>query len=141
MKTFTLQEANRLLPILRAEIQRLRPLYSQLLDGWEQVAKEHDLSVADKKVQDICLGDPAIRELHTQVEQSFRFFRDLGVQCKGIEEGLFDFPCLFEDRIVFLCWTDEEDSVQHWHELDSGYAGRKQLFEKVSKFPAESVLH
>ncbi|MEX0979285.1 MAG: DUF2203 family protein, partial [Pirellulales bacterium] len=42
-------------------------------------------------------------------------------------EGLVDFPCRMDGRIVFLCWKLGEPEVTHWHELDSGYAGRQSL--------------
>ena len=32
-----------------------------------------------------------------------------------------------DSRIVFLCWKHGEPEVLHWHELDSGFAGRQPL--------------
>ncbi len=53
--------------------------------------------------------------------------RELGVEPKSGPEGLVDFPCLLDDRIVFLCWKLGEGEVTHWHELDAGFAGRQSL--------------
>lgn len=46
--------------------------------------------------------------------------RDLG-------RGLVDFPALRDGEEVYLCWTVGEASVQHWHDLDAGSAGRRAL--------------
>ena len=48
---------------------------------------------------------------------------------KDVERGLVDFPSILAGREVFLCWERGEDDVEHWHDLDSGYAGREQIQE------------
>ena len=53
--------------------------------------------------------------------------RELGVLLKDLDMGLLDFPHEREGRIVFLCWHPPEESVEYWHDLDAGYAGRQPL--------------
>ena len=43
------------------------------------------------------------------------------------ETGLVDFPGRRDGRRIFLCWRLGEDHVSHWHDLESGFAGRKPL--------------
>lgn len=50
-----------------------------------------------------------------------------GIQIKDLDRGLVDFPHLRHGREVFLCWELEDDDIEFWHELDSGYAGRERL--------------
>ena len=38
-----------------------------------------------------------------------------------------DFPAIVAGREVFLCWETDEDTVEHWHDLDTGFAGRERL--------------
>jgi hypothetical protein len=52
---------------------------------------------------------------------------EIGAFFKGFEEGLVDFYGLLDGRPVFLCWKLGEESVEWWHELDGGYAGRQRL--------------
>jgi hypothetical protein len=52
---------------------------------------------------------------------------DLGVVLKDLDLGLIDFPHEREGRVVFLCWHPPEESVEYWHDLDAGYAGRQPL--------------
>jgi hypothetical protein len=50
-----------------------------------------------------------------------------GAIVKDIDEGLVDFPALRQGREILLCWRLGEDEVAHWHGLEEGFAGRKQL--------------
>jgi hypothetical protein len=43
------------------------------------------------------------------------------------ETGLVDFPGEREGRRIFLCWRLGEDHVAHWHDLESGFGGRRSL--------------
>jgi len=62
----------------------------------------------------------AIRELLWEFQR-----RDILV--KDIQRGLVDFPAIREGREVFLCWEKDEDDIEFWHDLDSGYQGREPL--------------
>jgi hypothetical protein len=52
-----------------------------------------------------------------------------GITLRDIETGLIDFPALVDGRQVWLCWKLGEGDVEWWHELDSGFAGRRPLAE------------
>jgi hypothetical protein len=55
----------------------------------------------------------------------------LGITLRDIPTGLVDFPALVAGRPVWLCWRRGEDAVGYWHELDSGFGGRRPLGELV----------
>ena len=40
---------------------------------------------------------------------------------------LIDFPAIIGGREVFLCWEQDEDDIEFWHDIDAGYAGRERL--------------
>jgi len=46
---------------------------------------------------------------------------------RDLERGLVDFPAIRDEREVYLCWIEGEPDIAFWHELDAGYAGRRQL--------------
>jgi hypothetical protein len=50
-----------------------------------------------------------------------------GIVLRDADTGLIDFPARRDGRLVYLCWRPDEDSVTHWHEVDSGFGGRKPL--------------
>jgi hypothetical protein len=54
-------------------------------------------------------------------------FEQLGIELKGIEEGLVDFRALREGREVYLCYRLGEETIAYWHELNAGFAGRQPL--------------
>lgn len=53
----------------------------------------------------------------------------LGLSLRDIESGLVDFPALVSGRQVWLCWRRGEPAVEWWHELDTGFSGRRPLAE------------
>jgi hypothetical protein len=36
---------------------------------------------------------------------------------------------------VYLCWRYGEPSVQHWHELEGGFAGRQRILHAADFSP------
>lgn len=61
----------------------------------------------------------ALRESVTEIEA-------LGAEVKGVMEGLVDFPSWRDgSEEVVLCWKLGETVIDHYHELDVGFAGRK----------------
>jgi hypothetical protein len=67
--------------------------------------------------------DSSAATLKAVVEQ----FEEMGVLIKDLDTGLVDFPTLFEDREVYLCWRVDESDISHWHGVDEGFAGRKAI--------------
>ncbi|HVA86863.1 MAG TPA: DUF2203 domain-containing protein [Candidatus Saccharimonadales bacterium] len=52
-----------------------------------------------------------------------------GIALRDIDTGLIDFPALVTGRQVCLCWRLGEGSIDWWHELGTGFAGRRPLSE------------
>ena len=50
-------------------------------------------------------------------------FQRREIQVKDIDRGLIDFPALLGGKEVFLCWEQDEEDIEFWHDLDAGYAG------------------
>jgi len=44
--------------------------------------------------------------------------------------GLVDFPAVIDNREVMLCWKSDEDDIKFYHDIDSGYSGRKPIPEE-----------
>ncbi len=54
-------------------------------------------------------------------------FESREIQVADLERGLINFPTMIGDQEAFLCWEPDEEDIVHWHELDSGQAGRQRL--------------
>lgn len=121
-KHYTLAEARALLPQLRvwlAQLQRLRrDLASYEQSTHTRLAEGDDFGGG--KVHRWIRNLAAFKEL---IEE----FNQREIQLKDIERGLLDFPAIQAGREVFLCWELAEDDITHWHDIDSGYAGREKL--------------
>ena len=134
---FTVEEANAMLPLVRAITGDLSVLSREVIERRERLAMLHQ-SRRPSKAQDAYSEELAQIEeeltkdserLHEYVEE----LRALGVEPKNGPEGLIDFPSQMDGRVVYLCWKLGEAEVLHWHELDAGYRGRQSLFaESVS---------
>jgi hypothetical protein len=122
-KHYTREEARSLLPQVREWLARLVDTRDRLSCFDERLG----VMLADG--QD--LGGEAVNGwLVTLAEfrTTMREFEDREVQVKDLDRGLVDFPALMKGREVFLCWELGEDDVEHWHELDGGFAGREPFF-------------
>lgn len=64
------------------------------------------------------------RHLQRLIDELQNKFR---CEIKGLQPLLVDFYSLREGREVYLCWKEGEEEITHWHDLDSGFAGRRPL--------------
>ena len=62
-----------------------------------------------------------------EIKDLFMEFQTREIQIKDLKRGLIDFPALIGGKEVFLCWEQDEDDIEFWHDLDTGYAGRERL--------------
>ena len=123
-KHYTVDEAREMIPQLRLWLTELRQHQEKLLTLDDRVgqllATGADLGGA--------LVNESVRQM-AGVQKYLAYFRDLEIQIKDIDRGLVDFPAVVAGREVFLCWEEDEDNIEFWHELDTGYAGRARLPE------------
>ena len=121
-KHYTREEATALLPQLRAWLTRITELRTQLercdkrLGGLRGDGEDLGGDLVSQWIKAIA----ALKEVLDE-------FQRRQIVIKDVERGLLDFPAVIAGREVFLCWEQDEESVEHWHELDSGFAGREPL--------------
>lgn len=128
-KLFTVEQANRMLPLVRRIVEDIRSAYLRLTEKVQRTPglwdNEAGASPAHREELD------AVRaELEANRDQLVEYAAELdrlGVYLKDETKGLVDFPSLHEGRVVFLCWMLDEPTVGHWHDLDSGFAGRQSI--------------
>jgi len=121
-KHYTVNEARALLPRIRKWLAELEACQERLHTLDTQVA-------ALLKNGDDAGGEPVNQLIKTlaQCQRVLSEFRRRQIQVKDIRRGLLDFPALREGREVFLCWEKDEDDIEFWHDLESGYPGREKL--------------
>jgi hypothetical protein len=136
-RTFTLDEAQALLPVLesllRAAIDSKKLI--EAVDAEFQEVAHHVFLNGGTHLDILKLARrKAEREKAVQrVKDSLAEIDATGVQVKDLDMGLLDFPCEVEGRTVLLCWKLGEKGITHWHSVSEGFAGRKPIDERISK--------
>jgi hypothetical protein len=132
MRFFTPAEANEMLGLVRPLAERLVEARRSLVTVGSEL-EEIQLLVAGNgsSVDPTRVGElqEAVSRGAAEVASAVRELQDLGVQVKDIDRGLVDFPARHPESgdPVLLCWELGEPEVEHWHDLEAGFAGRKRL--------------
>jgi len=130
-KRFTLREAEQLLPQIRdwmREAVSLKTRYDEAERAVRALAERIMVMggiIVDSKraVEDKARRENAGQHLKSVLEN----IQESGCVVKDLEKGLVDFPTLFRGQEVYLCWLLGEPSIQFWHGVDEGFAGRKAI--------------
>ena len=127
---FTVAEANQNIPWLEVQLQAIVSLDKNIgslrleLDNILRKGSSNGHGDTDQNVSDNRKEtDAAVHRLRNLAQE----INDSGIILKDLERGLVDFPALWEGREVYLCWLLGESSIQFWHEIDTGFAGRQPL--------------
>ena len=129
-RSFTVGEANALLPTVRALAESL-VAHRKALAAARAERTRIAVAVAGngggvdpQRVADL---DERIAEELRGVARSVNGIHELGAVVKDPDTALVDFPARRGDEDVFLCWRLGEDEIEYWHGIDEGFAGRKPL--------------
>ena len=122
-KLFTLDEANAFVPQLLDLVPRIQKLCISLNNDFP------DIKNAREKAKWNGGSDQGVDYLNAVLKYNDLMHRIEGMGCevKGIQEGLVDFPSLREGREVYLCWRMPEKEILFWHDLNTGFSGRKPI--------------
>lgn len=140
---FTVKQANALIPELEVRFGMVMQLRVQLRDAYQQLEAIGELPSADTLSREE--GAPEVvklrgrfRALMEALTEELATIEESGVAVKDLEIGLCDFLGQRDGRDVWLCWQYGEKRVAFWHDLDTGFTGRKPLDE--AEVPAR-LLH
>ena len=122
---YTIEEANALIPQVRAVIlqlaveqRRLDEAHGamlRLLEGNGDPRSRAEADRLERETSDIAEG---MRTLVGVLEEK-------GVQLRDVQMGLVDFPGERDGEAIWLCWRLADPAVAFWHGTDEGYASRK----------------
>lgn len=130
---FSLEEAAARLPEIRA----------QLADAFEEVTGAKNDIVLYKRILHIRkkrTGHPPTDEELVILKRKYHRYEDMidrwiarfekrGIILRDVEQGLVDFPYYAKsvDQDYLLCWRKTEDGIFYFHELQTGFTGRKPI--------------
>jgi hypothetical protein len=137
MKTFTIDEAQSLLPVLESLLKRAiegKQAAEKVETSLSELARRIYLSGGMRVDAASVVNQRAEMEAHLKLaRESVAEIDAIGVQVKDIETGLLDFPCRLDDEVVLLCWHIGESSIEHWHTVESGFKGRQPVDERFRR--------
>lgn len=129
-RLFTVEQANAMLPLVRAITSDLASLAKDVMERRHRLAQllsGRQLKPNDPYSEELAQMEADLERDTLRLQEYVEELRELGVEPKGAIEGLVDFPAQLDGRLVYLCWRLGEPEVLYWHEIDAGFAGRQPL--------------
>lgn len=122
-KFFTLEHANRTLPLVRRIVADVVAQYRSVAELQAACNAPADDITSQQRQHAETECERAVDKLRNLVDE----LHEVGCELKDWQLGLIDFPANLGDREVCLCWQLGEEHVEHWHERDAGFRGRQLI--------------
>ena len=136
-KTFTLSEAQTLLPVVEALLGRAQASGVRAVELEQEMQHlSHRIFLSGGMHVDVSAAARRRAERENAVQEAKDTLAEIdsiGVLVKDLEEGLLDFPSVMDGKPVLLCWKLGEPAIAHWHTEEEGFAGRKPLDSRFGK--------
>lgn len=120
-RTYTLSEAQALLPEARQRIEEAAAMLTEL----RRMLGQRHQGRSPGSISEEAAG------LESAFERAMVWFADHELQVKGIDPALLDFPARAmrdgEWIDVLLCWRGDEPAIAYYHPPETGYRGREPV--------------
>ena len=121
-RTFTLDEARTLLPVLGALLKRARDAAVRAHEiGGEMQALSQRIFLSGGMHVDVTAAarrraerDKGVQEARSTIEE----IEEIGARVGDMEAGRLEFPHLLDGREVLLCWTLGDEAISEWREVE-----------------------
>ena len=143
-RVFSVEEANRMLPLVRAIVSDLVKLSRDVADrrsSLEDLLSRRDGESAPTGVYQAELAEVEqdVKRDSLRVREYLEELRQLGIESRG-EEGEVDFPSMIDGRRIMLCWKLGDPEVLFWHECGEGHADRQRMTADSVESGGDSVI-
>ena len=121
---FTIKSANEALPGVIAKFNNLKKQKNEIIKA------EQELQLIMSSTDSFEKYITQKQKLNSEMTKFYQLIEELeatGVSLKGLDQGLLDFPSKRFDEDVWLCWKDGETEIKLWHDMNSGFNGRKPI--------------
>ena len=125
-RIFTLAEAQSLVPRLRSILEGVSQEWGRIQELHPEIQKARDNAPFDGYSKFGVTYVESVSHLMLLIQQ----IKEMGVLIKDVDKGLCDFPYMRQGRVVYLCWQRGEESIEYWHDIETGFAGREPLDER-----------
>jgi hypothetical protein len=132
-----LNEAQTLLPVLEALLQRTRESALKAAEiELEMQRLSHRIFLVGGLHVDIAAAAKRRAERDKAAQETKDTLAEMeaiGVEVQDLQEGVLDFPCAVDGKVVMLCWRMGEAAITHWHELEEGAEKRQPVDGRFGK--------
>ncbi len=140
-KTFTVAEAQTLLPVLESLLKRAQAMALRAgeLESQMQALGQRIFLSGGMHVDVVAAAKQrAEREKSVQsAKDTLAEIDAIGVQVQDLEEGSLDFPCMIGGELVMLCWQVGEPAITHWHGVEDEFSERRPLDARFDRSERE----
>jgi hypothetical protein len=124
-RVFSVDEANALVPLLSEAFERLHGLIARA-----QAARANSAESAGE-VAATTSAAQSLDRIEREIEHELIQLHRLGVILKGLDPCIVDVWSKRGGEWVFLCWRYGEERFTHWHGVNDGFAGRREIDDEA----------
>ena len=136
-RTFSLDEAHTLLPVLESLLRRGMEAKKQVeeIEGEFQKINHRIFLAGGSEIDVVKLARrrAACDKALQTIKDCLAEIEATGAQVKDMDMGLLDFPCQVDGETILLCWKLGEERITYWHGTEEGFAGRKPIDERIAR--------
>lgn len=131
-RIFTPSEVEALIPQLSELVEKQLHRQSEIEECLAELARRggglpKSLEPDDEDPEEIGRLKRELIDRMSKYDTGWHEVQKLGAVVKDPQIGMVDFYGRIDGRLVWLCWRYGEETLRYFHELDSGYSGRKPL--------------
>lgn len=123
--TYTIEQANALIPQVRAVLLQLAVEQRRLDASHAEMHRQLDANGDPASAAAAGRREAEVAEIREGMRTLLVHLGEIGVELRDMEMGLVDFPGERDGARVWLCWRLADPTVAFWHGTDEGYASRK----------------
>jgi hypothetical protein len=130
-KKFTVEEVEALIPKLEQVMLSIMDNKRGAAELSEELAK---LQRESRRTGGKGIDPSSLMNKQTEIDflvqiisEGLEALEELGGMPKDLDMGLVDFPAVIDGESVLLCWRYGEKSIDYYHNLSDGFAGRKPV--------------
>jgi hypothetical protein len=136
-RTFTLDEAQSLLPVLQSLLRTAIAAKNLMHEVDSEIEALHHRIFLNGgmflEIVPLARRKAERARAEQRAKDALAEIDSIGVQVKDLDIGLLDFPCDVDGRKILLCWKLGENAITHWHGMDEGFAGRKPIDARIAR--------
>ncbi len=128
-KIYTVEEAREMIPRLRPMLTHIQELRREVATHTETLGRIGPDMRENGHAPEVAQLEGRIANCLDEIRAQLNEISTFDIEVRDLDLGLVDFLGMRDGRIIYLCWSVDEPTVAYWHELNSGFRGRRPLDE------------